>query len=290
MIMFILCLILFSILLWSINPVLVFLLWIGIILFSMVSVAKSQEQDKVKTNRRKDILDGKLGLTPTKSLKCPACPFEIYIDEGNNKILVANPATDYNRIIPFSNIIECSILENGAAVQSGGVGRAIVGGALAGGIGAIVGASTRNSKMVLSSLSVRIVTKDISNALCEIPILKVETERASKEAKEAIDFSQQIYATIISIIDSVNKETQTSTKPFPQQSKDLQTDPTESITSISESSKLENLHRSSSHGPLQGSSIEILQQLADLRDKGILTEAEFTAKKREILGLNSSEE
>lgn len=273
MLLLVICIIVLSAGLWSVSPVLTIFLWGAIILALVVSSQKTKEQEKVNAERHKDILDGKSGITPTKSLKCRTCPFAIYIDEKAKKILVANLKTDDKRTIPFENVVECSILENGATVQSGGVGRAIVGGALAGGVGAIVGATTRGSHAMLSSLSVRIVTKDISNALCEIPIIKSETKRDSDEAKEAISFSQQIYATIISIIDSkpkANSADLTASTPTP--------------------TKPENLHQTPSHNQLENSSIEILKQLADLRDKGILTEAEFTAKKREILGLNSSEE
>ena len=62
-------------------------------------------------------------------------------------------------IINFSDIIECQIIEDSNTVMNGGVGRAVVGGALAGGVGAIVGANTRATKNVINILQIRIITK-----------------------------------------------------------------------------------------------------------------------------------
>lgn len=339
----------------------VFLLFI-IFIILVVSAQSESEKGKKREVLYNSIKNGQIsGFCPTISISNSEHTFGLYVDEKNKKILVADFTTEYRRTIPFNDIIECSILENGSTVQSGGVGRAIVGGALAGGVGAIVGATTRSSKAVLSSLTVRIVTKNINNALCEIPIIRTEIKRDSNEAKEAIKSSQQIYATIISIIDSVNKGSQPSTHPLHQQAdglkkvviplngggrkieaikavrevtgldladaKDLveqsgivkdgisyesaqliakkfkdigvnatilesgpQVEYTDSTISTSNYTEHESSPQPLTHDQLQSSVIELLQQLADLRDKGILTEAEFTAKKREILGLNSLEE
>ena len=59
--------------------------------------------------------------------------------------------------------------------MKGGVGRAIVGGALAGGAGAIVGANTRASKNMIYNLQIRIITSNINNSLYTINIINNST-------------------------------------------------------------------------------------------------------------------
>ena len=325
--------------------------------FIVIVIGVSIEGDKKKQREAlyNSMKNGKKSdFSPTTSVANPDYTFGFFVDGNARRILIADLSTELNRTIPFNDIVECSILENGATVQSGGVGRAIVGGALAGGVGAIVGATTRGTKAVLSSLSIRIVTKDINNALCEIPIVKTETKRDSDEAKNAIKCAQKIYATVISIIDSVNNSPQTSTQTLTRQPSSLKKvviplnggeDKIKAIKIVREITGLglaeakdlveqsgvvedgisydfaqsivekfkgagitatildslpqaeaapivetKNPTKAESSNQIQSSSIELLQQLADLRDKGILTDAEFTAKKHQILGLDSPEE
>ena len=73
-------------------------------------------------------------------------------------------------------MIECSIEEDGVTIESGGVGRAVVGGVLAGGVGAVVGAATRSSKPTTLSLSVRLVTRNLDRPLYKILIIKEATK------------------------------------------------------------------------------------------------------------------
>lgn len=102
--------------------------------------------------------------------------------------------------IRFNELIECSILEDGATVQSGGIGRAVVGGVFAGGIGAVVGAATRSSKPITRELAVRIITSNIQNSLYIVPIITCETNRETNAYKQKMEFAQKVYATITSII------------------------------------------------------------------------------------------
>lgn len=115
--------------------------------------------------------------------------------------MFANLRTDMRTILNFKEILECSILEDGATIQSSGTGRAIVGGVIGGGVGAIVGASTQKSTPEVLSLSIRVVTSNISNALYEIPIISSPMNRTSIECIKLRRFAQEIYATLTSIIE-----------------------------------------------------------------------------------------
>lgn len=61
----------------------------------------------------------------------------------------------------YSDLIDFELCENGETVMKGGVGRAIVGGALFGVAGAIVGANTRKSRQMVNSLYIRITTRTV---------------------------------------------------------------------------------------------------------------------------------
>lgn len=58
-------------------------------------------------------------------------------------------------------MIDFELCENGETVMKGGVGRAIVGGALFGAVGAVVGANTRKSRQMVNSLYIRITTRTV---------------------------------------------------------------------------------------------------------------------------------
>ena len=106
--------------------------------------------------------------------------------------------------IQYSNIVDCQIVEDNSTVVEGGVGRAIVGGMIAGGAGAIVGASTRSSSDVVNHLEVRIITNDLSNARTAITLIDKRTYRSSDFYKEQYALAQDIYSMVIAAMRSTN--------------------------------------------------------------------------------------
>lgn len=154
-------------------------------------------------------------------------------------------------IINFSDIIECQIIEDSNTVMKGGVGRAVVGGALAGGVGAIVGANTRASKNVINILQIRIITKKISNSLYTIDLIKTEIEKNSMEYRNAMNFANNVYAILTSIITNNDKVSNNlGGKKTMEQNNNF---------------------------------IEQLERLSKLRNDGMITEKEFEESKQKIL-------
>lgn len=162
--------------------------------------------------------------------------------------------SELDRIIKFEDIVECKIIENSNVVESGGVGRAIVGGALAGGVGAIVGSNTRKSKNIVSNLSVRIVTNEIDNPLYNVALITynidINKTLYANFYKIAMQFANNVYATIQAIINENNKSK--------TQKEDIQ-------------------EQNNTTG------LEQLEKLAQLKEKGIITQEEFEESKRKIL-------
>lgn len=190
---------------------------------------------------------------------------EIRIDSKGKKIAIVQ-LLPYQKIITlkFSDIVDCEILEDSNTVMKGGVGRAVVGGAIAGGVGAIVGANTRKSKNVVNSLKIRIVTQNVSNSLVMIDLITSETNKETTEYKNAIDFANKVYATIISIINSNERITNDNV------------DNNENATKTA-SKKNKKTNSESSNN------LEKIKQLAELKDKGIITQEEFEESKKKIL-------
>ena len=70
---------------------------------------------------------------------------QVSFDINRKEISIIDAYADTHKLINFNQIIECEIIEDNTTIMKGGVGRAIVGGVLAGGVGAIVGAGTRST-------------------------------------------------------------------------------------------------------------------------------------------------
>lgn len=79
---------------------------------------------------------------------------------------------------------------------------AVIGGIIAGTTGAIIGASSRETKPVSLSMSIRIITNNIQMPLYEVPIITSSTDRTSDDYKQKTKFAQEVYATMISIINT----------------------------------------------------------------------------------------
>lgn len=184
------------------------------------------------------------------------------IIEFNNRAMAINKEKkelyflfndELDKLIKYESIIECKIMENSNVVNSGGIGRAIVGGLIAGDSGAIVGANTRKSKNIVSSLLIRIVTKEIDEPLYTLELLdyQIDTNKQlyANFYKQAMEFANSVYATIQAIIKDNDNTNVVETKQ----------------------------ELNSTNG------LEQLEKLAELKDKGIITQEEFEETKKRIL-------
>lgn len=236
----------------SLNPALGIVAIVAFILLMVITVQNSEEENKTRNQlaeKNRDKIKRKLeeiSFNESKEiyLTLDSISPKMKIDTKNKQIAICNYYTNELKIIPYQNIIECQIVEDGATVLSGGVGRAIVGGVLAGGAGAIVGAATRKSKSVTNSLSLKIVTSDVNESLIVIPILESHTNRDSEKYKEAWQVAQTVYATLLGITKTVKQITpnQISTNPLAQ-----------------------------------------IEMLSKLKNQGAITEEEYNQKKQELL-------
>lgn len=76
-------------------------------------------------------------------------------------------------VLGIDDISNLEIIQNNEVIKSGGIGRAIVGGILAGGVGAIVGASTVKQKEQIKNIGIKFITKDIQNPVVRLELYSV---------------------------------------------------------------------------------------------------------------------
>ena len=189
----------------------VILLCFGIfIILSIVVVTNDKKrQADAKIRLSEQLSNANIHYDKVINITSTGIDSKVVFDLINRKIAIINTNAVKIDYVDFDKIIQCEILEDNSVVMKGGVGRAVVGGILAGGVGAIVGAQTRGSSEIVKNLSIRIITNDVINSLVWIHLIKTATKRDSFEYKRNKDAAQQIYSTIISILNTDPKPVST---------------------------------------------------------------------------------
>jgi hypothetical protein len=147
----------------------------------------------------------------------------LLLDSHSKKLAFCESKSLFNvpntYIIEVDNIIDCEILEDNSTIMKGGVGRAVVGGVLAGGVGAIVGSTTRKSSNIVSSLKLRVITNDVTNPMILLNFIVEPIKRDSYIYKTTFEITQEMYALLISVMPK--KETKKDDNDVKQKLKDL---------------------------------------------------------------------
>lgn len=154
-------------------------------------------------------------------------------------------------VVPFSSLVSFHINQRGKNVnKKHGITRAVVGGALLGGVGAIVGATTGGKQYdVITELSVSI---NLSNpdTTRNIKLINTETKASSFVFTNALKQAEAITSLL------------------------------ERVAKVTEEQKLETVKKDK----LPDAVTEI-KRFKKLLDDGVLTQEEFNAKKKQLLGL-----
>ena len=188
--------------------ILVILVWYTIVRCKELDKIEAQKATALKEMQEKLTLDG---YNFSKRIPLKARPggdsspdSEIAFDFTKEELVLLKYVEATMTKISFNSILDCEIIEDNSTIQKGGLGRSIVGGAIAGGAGAVVGAATRNSKNIVENLAVRVITNNMENAMNMFVFLDSETKRDSEEYKYSFYNAQELYSTIFSIISRNN--------------------------------------------------------------------------------------
>lgn len=137
---------------------------------------------KAKINNVNENKDDPANFNATKKIGS-----YVYYDDNKKKWAIPGP---FGAILPqnlydYSDVVSMELLEDGRTINKGGIGRAIVGGALFGGAGAVVGAVTRKSKDVCKNLQVKVTVRDMNNPTVLITFINKSTKKDSATYKKA---------------------------------------------------------------------------------------------------------
>lgn len=178
----------------------------------------------------------------------------LYIDEIKKEWTIPKGvfSKKVQQIYDYSDILSYELIEDGNSISKGGIGRALVGGALFGGVGAIVGGVTgHKTKSTCTRLQIKITLNSTINPIEYITLISTETKKSSFIYNSAYNVAQQILS-MLEIICNNNSEKTLTTQ-------DTVSKP---IDDVDEILKYKNL-----------------------LDKGIISKEEFEAKKKKILGI-----
>ena len=146
----------------------------------------------IPTNGRKTGIIGKSfkGLMAVSTMGMSVAA-EKLIAGGKNKVGAA-------KWFPFSDLVSYDLLEDDALVTSGGVGQALVGGAVFGGFGAVAGAITgkRVQKKRIESLCIKVTLNNFDIPCILIPIVTKPIKTNSKEYRIAFEEAHKILSVL----------------------------------------------------------------------------------------------
>ena len=156
------------------------------------------------------------------------------------------------RLYSYDDIVDFELNEDGHSVSSGGLGRAVAGGLLFGGVGAIVGGVTggKKAKGVTTNMFINVIVRNNSATNVNLTLINRPLKKGSLLERAAQNNARDIIAKLTLITKSINDE------------KSLKDQNTNTISSADE-----------------------IMRYKELLDKGILTQEEFDAKKKQLLGI-----
>ena len=170
---------------------------IGIILgiiWGIIKIVANNNALNENINKQKNIVQEN-GITISKELTyrtvIPRWFWRFIVDEQKQCVHIISANNDIVSI-PYAKLMGCDIVQDNEV--TGGIKRAIAGGILAGGAGAIVGANT--AKVKITSFAIIIYQDDL--AVPQIPVVLIDTETKKNHADyiNACAFANEVTATL----------------------------------------------------------------------------------------------
>jgi len=240
----------------------------AIIVFAIVQSSNAAKKDEERGSLLKQSVQSIPNFIESVSVTGIKNMYKFAVDNQHKKILYVCGTS--KMIIPFDKIMGVSIDEDNKTILSKSsmrtIGGAIVGGAIAGSAGTVVGGLSGDStlKKKVSKVKVIIKLRDLNNSSIAINCFNSTTMTVEHSSeiktdgkdgslyKQGLQHAQKIVDLVSIIIDQTDKEQKSMS--------------TKSQSNVSTSS-----------------TIEELEKLANLKEKGILTEEEFNQQKKLLL-------
>jgi len=180
----------------------------------------------------------------------------ISVDDSSKRFSVLGAtATGAEQIFAYSDLLDFEINEDGSSIVKGRGMATAVGAATFGLAGAMIGSSGKRKNVDLcTSLEVRIFLNSLETSQIAIPLVAGKVKKGSFEYKNAMEKAQEIMSILTYIANQKDVHTEKNSTAANQNG-----------TNISDADEL--------------------LKFKGLLDSGIITQEEFDAKKKQILGL-----
>lgn len=152
----------------------------------------------------------------------------------------------------FEDLVAFELLEDGMSIAKGGLGSALAGGLLLGGVGAVVGGITgaRRSQKICNSMILKVTVQDLSHPAINVPLIIGAMKTNSILYRQVSNLAQEALSVFQIICRDVE---QRKTAAVPE--------------------------------PVQVSPANEILKYKQLLDMGAITQEEYDAKKKQLLGL-----
>ena len=244
--------------------ILVAVVVIGLIIGALAGTSSNKQTDE-RGEKLSAIASNLADFNPSTTIAGVKNFYKFIIDNEHRNVCYVDERE--SRVIPFEDIINVELIENGTTLSTKStmrtIGGSLVGGAVAGGAGAIVGGLSGNSKQIqkFTDVQIRMRIRDLNNPVLLIKCFDAKTmtvegkpvkpdSLAGWSYKEGKEHAQRILDLVSVIIDDVDKKRGGT-----------QSVSSEDSTSIADE----------------------LAKLSDLKAKGVLTQEEFDQQKEKLL-------
>ena len=240
-----------------------------LVVIVIIGIAKAKDDEKRKKERGEEMnkrISSIPDFTPSTKIVGVDNLYTFMVDNTRKKICYINSIS--KRIIPFDKILKVELIENGTTISSKStvrtVGGSLIGGAIAGGAGAVVGGLSGNSKNIkkISSVQVKITVREINDPSFIIDafnaqIMTTEGKPIKPDSLEGYKYKQGLTHAnrIVDILRVVIDE-------------------------------FDNHNNITANNIQQNTSIaDELRKLSELKRDGILTQEEFDIQKAKLLNI-----
>lgn len=197
--------------------------------------------DEIRQSIKDSVGEEVMNFKPTKLIGAT-----IQFDDVNKKMLIPGSFSNQD-VFNYRDVVGYELIEDGNTLTSGGLGRAVVGGVLFGGAGAVVGAVTgkKKNREFCTNLKIKLTVNDMDQPVVYITFIHEKTKTSSTVYGSAYNNAQECLSVLQLICDQ------------------------QEVDSIKSSN---------------GSADEIMKY-KNLLDAGAITKEEYDSKKKELLGL-----
>lgn len=182
------------------------------IMLRICSSSLNRSVEKIRNNTASSVKDiacklDEIGFITTSEiathylLEVKSAPVkQVKVDSQSKRVAICDYEADELICLNFNDILDCVLMEDHNVVCDSGVGRAVIGAAIAGDVGAIVASNTAKGKDIVHSLSIRITTSDVDHPQIVLETLMGNKNRSDVEYRPLLEHARKIYAIFNSII------------------------------------------------------------------------------------------